>query len=166
MNDARQTIWHQGYERALKTITSLRNHSDLKYQKDTNNARKVIILNADKPLTRKYIPGVSIKRDAASVTKQEFEMDQMFYFNVGIDHVDKAQTVPGALEAICQEGAEALSEQGDMYVATLVKNGVDAGNVAVIDGTSVTKSNAIDKLEEGLVKLYQNNVTQANRIIF
>ena len=39
MNDARQTIWHQGYERALKTITSLRNHSDLKYQKDTNNAR-------------------------------------------------------------------------------------------------------------------------------
>lgn len=164
MNDARQTIWHQGYERALKTITSLRNHSDLKYQKDTNNARKVIILNADKPLTRKYIPGVSIKRDAASVTKQEFEMDQMFYFNVGIDHVDKAQTVPEALEAICQEGAEALSEQGDMYVATLVKNGVDAGNVAVIDGTSVTKSNAIDKLEEGLVKLYQNNVTQATEL--
>ena len=32
MNDARQTIWHQGYERALKTITSLRNHSDFKYE--------------------------------------------------------------------------------------------------------------------------------------
>ena len=72
MKDAMQTIWHQGYEKALKTITSLRNHCDFKYEKDTHNARKVIILNADKPLVRDYIPGVSIKRDPASVTKQEF----------------------------------------------------------------------------------------------
>jgi hypothetical protein len=160
MKDAMQTIWHQGYERALKTITSLRNHCDFKYEKDTHNARKVIILNADKPLVRKYVPGQSIKRDAASVTKQEFEMDQMYYFNVGLDHVDKAQTVPGALEAICQEGAEALSVEGDKYVAKLVADGVTAGTVEVIDGTSVTKSNAVEKLEDGFVVLYRNNVPQ------
>lgn len=160
MKDAMQTIWHQGYERALKTITSLRNHCDFKYEKDTHNARKVIILNADKPLVRKYVPGQSIKRDAASVTKQEFEMDQMYYFNVGLDHVDKAQTVPGALEAICQEGAEALSVEGDKYVAKLVADGVTAGKVEVIDGTSVTKSNAVEKLEDGFVILYRNNVPQ------
>lgn len=160
MKDAMQTIWHQGYEKALKTITSLRNHSDFKYEKDTHNARKVIILNADKPLVRKYVPGQAIKRDPASSTKQEFEMDQMYYFNVGIDHVDKTQTVDGALEAICQEGAEALTEQGDIYVAKLVNDGVTAGKVEVVDATSATKSNAIEKLEEGLVKLYKNNVTQ------
>ena len=164
MNDARQTIWHQGYERALKTITSLRNHSDFKYEKDTHNSRKVIILNADKPLVRKYTPGVSIKRDKASVTKKEFEMDQMYYFNVGIDHVDKAQTVPGSLEAICEEGAIALSEEGDKYVAKLVNDGVNAGIVEVIDGTSATKSNAIEKLEDGLVKLYRNNVPQKTEL--
>lgn len=160
MKDAMQTIWHQGYEKALKTITSLRNHCDFKYEKDTHNARKVIILNADKPLVRKYVPGQSIKRDAANVTKQEFEMDQMKYFNVGIDHVDKAQTVSGALEAICQEGAEALSVEGDKYVAELVANGVTTGKVEVIDGTSVTKSNAVEKLEDGFVILYRNNVPQ------
>ena len=157
MNDAIQTIWHQGYERALRTITSLRNHSDFKYEKDTENARKVIILNADKPLIRKYTPWTAIKRDKASVTKQEFEMDQMYYFNVGIDHVIKAQPVDGALEAICEEGAIALTEEGDKYVASLVKGGVDAGTVAVIDGTSVTKTNAIDKVEEGFAVLYGNN---------
>lgn len=160
MKDAMQTIWHQGYERALKTITSLRNHCDFKYERDTHNARKVIILNADKPLVRKYTPGTPIKRDAASVTKQEFEMDQMFYFNVGADHVDKAQTVPGALEAICEEGAIALSEKGDEYVATLVANGVNDGKVEVIDGTNVTKANAVEKLEDGFVVLYRNNVPQ------
>ena len=98
MNDAMQTIWHHGYERALRTITSLRNHSAFKYEKDTKNARKVIILNADKPLVRKYTPWTTIKRDKASITKQEFEMDQMYYFNVGIDHVIKTKTGGGALE--------------------------------------------------------------------
>ena len=160
MTDALQTIWHQGYERALRTITSLRNHSDFKYERDTKNARKVIILNADKPLVRKYTPGVAIKRDAASVTKQEFELDQMYYFNVGIDHVYKAQSVPGALEAICEEGAIALTEEGDKYVAKLVNDGVDAGTVEVIDGTSVNKTTAIEKVEDGFTVLYRNNVKQ------
>ena len=164
MNDALQTIWHQGYERALRTITSLRNHSDFKYERDTKNARKVIILNADRPLVRKYTPGVAIKRDAASVTKQEFELDQMYYFNVGIDHVYKAQSVPGALEAICEEGAIALTEEGDKYVAKMVNDGVDAGSVEVIDATSVTKNNAIEKVEDGFAKLYRNNVKQKTEL--
>lgn len=164
MNDALQTIWHQGYERALRTITSLRNHSDFKYERDTKNARKVIILNANRPLVRKYTPGVAIKRDAASVTKQEFELDQMYYFNVGIDHVYKAQSVPGALEAICEEGAIALTEEGDKYVAKLVNDGVDAGDVEVIDATSATKTNAIEKVEDGFAKLYRNNVKQKTEL--
>ncbi len=164
MNDALQTIWHQGYERALRTITSLRNHCDFKYERDTKNARKVIILNADKPTVRKYTPGVSIKRDAASVTKQEFELDQMYYFNVGLDHVYKAQSVPGALEAICEEGAIALTEEGDKYVAKMVNDGVDAGKVDVIDGTSVTKTNAIEKVEDGFTVLYRNNVKQKEEL--
>lgn len=164
MNDALQTIWHQGYERALRTITSLRNHSDFKYERDTKNARKVIILNADRPLVRKYTPGVAIKRDAASVTKQEFELDQMYYFNVGIDHVYKAQSVPGALEAICEEGAIALTEEGDKYVAKMVNDGVDAGSVEVIDATSATKTNAIEKVEDGFAKLYRNNVKQKTEL--
>ena len=160
MNAAMQTIWHQGYERALKTITSLRSHSDFKYERDTKNARKVIILNAGASIVRKYTPGVSIKRDGAVVGKQEFELDQMYYFNVGIDHVDKVQTVDGALEAICEENAIALTQEGDKYVAKLVADGVTAGKVEVIDGTSATKSNAIEKVEDGLVVLYRNNVPQ------
>ncbi len=160
MDAAMQTIWHQGYERALKNITSLRSHSDFKYERDTKNARKVIILNAGRSNVRKYVPGTPIKRDPASVGKQEFELDQMYYFNVGLDHADKAQTVPGALEAICEENSIALTEEGDKYVAKLVADGVTAGKVEVIDGTSATKSNAIEKVEDGLVVLYRNNVTQ------
>lgn len=164
MNAAMQTIWHQGYDRALKTITSLRSHSDFKYDRDSKNARKVIILNAGASKIRKYTPGVPIKRDAAAVGKNEFELDQMYYFNVGLDHVDKAQTVDGALEAICAENAIALTQEGDKYVSKLVADGVTDGKVEVIDGTSATKSNAIEKVEDGLVVLYRNNVTQTTEL--
>ena len=43
MDLAKQKIWHQAYEHALETITSLRNHCDFKYQKDTKNADPVYI---------------------------------------------------------------------------------------------------------------------------
>ena len=88
----------------------------------------------------------------------------MYYFNVGIDHVYKAQSVPGALEAICEEGAIALTEEGDKYVAKMVNDGVDAGSVEVIDATSVTKNNAIEKVEDGFAKLYRNNVKQKTEL--
>lgn len=41
MNAAMQTIWHKAYERALETITSMRNHCDFKYTKDTKTQRKL-----------------------------------------------------------------------------------------------------------------------------
>jgi len=113
MDTAKQTIWHKAYERALKTITSLRNHCDFKYDKDATNANKVIILNAVRPTVKKYTPGEKIEREAVSATSQELLIDQFHYFNIGIDDIVKAQTVPGALESSAEEGALALSKKGD-----------------------------------------------------
>ena len=47
---ATQKIWHKAYEHALATITSLRNHCDFKYEKDSKNADTVYILNAVRPI--------------------------------------------------------------------------------------------------------------------
>ena len=69
MNDAKQMIWHKAYERALKTITSLRNHCDFKYERDSKNAKTVRVLNAVRPSVRTYVPGTAITRDAVSSTK-------------------------------------------------------------------------------------------------
>ena len=56
MDVAMQTIWHKAYERALETITSLRNHCDFKYESDSKNAKEVKILNAVRPTVKKYVP--------------------------------------------------------------------------------------------------------------
>ena len=157
MNDAKQMIWHKAYERALKTITSLRNHCDFKYEKDANNADKVRILNAVRPTVRTYVPGTPITRDAVASTSMDLVIDQFKYFNIGMDDVIKAQTVPGAMEASAQEGSIALAEEGDKYVATIVKNGVTSNAIDTTSSVKATKTNAIDIVENGFEILYKKN---------
>lgn len=157
MEQALQTIWHQAYERALKTITSLRNHCDFKYSKDSKNAKEVKILNAVKPTAKRYTPGVSIEKEYVNATDMTLKLDQYFYFNIALDDIHKAQSVPGAMEATAQEGSLALAEEGDKYVASLVKEGVSDGTIEAVDAGAVTKSNVVDKVEDGFAVLYGNN---------
>lgn len=157
MNAAMQTIWHKAYERALETITSLRNHCDFKYSKDTKNAKEVKILNAVRPTTKKYVPGTPIEKEYISATEMTLKLDQFYYFNIALDDIHEAQSVPGAMECTAKEGSLALAEEGDKYVASLVKAGVDAGTIEAIDGGAVTKTNAVDKVEDAFAVLYGNN---------
>ena len=154
---ATQKIWHKAYEHALATITSLRNHCDFKYEKDSKNADTVYILNAVRPTVRTYVPGTDISRDAVDATRQALVIDQFKYFNIEMDDVYKAQTVPGALEASAMEGARALSEEGDKYVASLVKAGVEDSSIDTVTAFTPTKSNALEGIEEGFAVLYGKN---------
>lgn len=157
---AKQTIWHKAYEHALKNITSLRNHCDFKYEKDSKNADTVNILFAAKPTINTYVPGTAITRQAVDATRLQLTIDQFKYFNIGMDDVYKAQTVPGAMEAMAEEGATALAEEGDKYVAGLIKTAATASGtkVTVVAGGAITKANVVEKVEDALAGLYKNNV--------
>ena len=157
MDGAKQTIWHQAYIRALETITSLRNHCDFTFERDSKNAKEVKILNAVRPTVKKYVPGTKIERESISSTDQLLKLDQFRYINISIDDVVKAQTVPGAMEATAKEGALALSEEGDKYVAEIVKTATEDSSISSIDATNITKTNAVEKLEDAFVVLYGNN---------
>lgn len=156
---ATQKIWHKAYEHALQTITSLRNHCDFKYERDMTNADTVYILNAVRPTVRTYVPGTNLSRDAVDATRQALVLDQFKYFNIEMDDVYKAQTVPGAMEAAAKEGAIALSEEGDKYVASLIKAGAEAQTDPLMSTTRITptKANSLDAIEEGFQLLYEKN---------
>lgn len=157
MNVALQTVWHQAYERALETITSLRNHCDFKYERDSKNAKEVKILNAVRPTVKNYVPGTPIEKEYISVTDQILKLDQYRYFNIAIDDIAKAQSVPGAMETTAKEGTLALSEEGDKYVASLIKTAYTDSSISKLTAGSVTKTNAVEKLEEAFAVLYGNN---------
>lgn len=157
MDEAKQKIWHKAYEKALETITSLRNHCDFKYEKDTKNADTVYVLNAFVPTAKKYTPGTPIEREAVEASRKELKLTEFYYFNIELDDVDAVQSVPGALEAAAEEGARALSDQGDMYVASIIKTGVAEGKITALEASAVTKTNAVDKVEDAFATLYANN---------
>lgn len=157
MDKAMQTIWHKAYERALETVTSLRNHCDFKYERDSKNAKEVKILNAVRPTVKKYVPGTAIDKEYISATDMTLKLDQFYYFNIALDDIHKAQSVPGAMEATAKEGSLALAEEGDKYVASIVKAGVEAGTITAVDGGAITKTNVLDAVESGFEVLYGNN---------
>ena len=155
-----QTIWSRKFNQALETITSLRNHCDFKYERDSKNAKEVKILNVVRPTIHTYVPGTAITREGATDGSMLLKIDQFKYFNFEVDDVDKAQSVPGLMDELTREASRGLAEEGDKYVASLVKAGVEDGTSPLAQSASVislTKANAVRSVEDGLAKLYENN---------
>ena len=125
-----QTIWSHSILRSLETITSLRKHCNFQYEKDSANAKEVKILSVNRPTIRKYVPGTPLVRESATDASQLLKLDQYYYFNFEVEDIVKAQSVPGLMEALTDEAAKGLALEGDKYVATVIKEAVDAGEVS------------------------------------
>lgn len=155
-----QTIWSKSIQKALKTITSLRNHCDFQYEKDSKNAKEVKILSVTRPTIRTYVPGTAITLEGLTDASQLLKLDQYKYFNFEVEDIDKAQSVPGLMEEASREAALGLKEEGDKYVASIVKTATEATTGALSQSgvIALTTSNAMSSVEAGFAKLYQNNV--------
>lgn len=153
-----QTIWSKSILRSLEKITSLRNHCDFQYEKDSHNAKEVKILSVNRPTIRTYVPGTALVRESAADSSQLLQLNQYRYFNFEVEDIVKAQSVPGLMEALTDEAGKGLALEGDMYVAEVVKTAVDAGEVtASASEIALSASNAMASVEEGFTVLYQND---------
>lgn len=160
-----QTIWSKAIQKELKTITSLRNHCDFQYEKDSKNAREVKILSVNRPTVRTYVPGTPIELEGLTDASQLLQLNQYKYFNFEVEDIDKAQSVPGLMEDASRQAAIALKEEGDKYVATIVKEAADNSTIAVEEAT-VTKENAMETYEGILASLYEKNVPVSETLYF
>ena len=155
-----QTIWSKSILRSLKKITSLRNHCNFQYEKDSKNAKEVKILSVNRPTIRTYVPGTAITRESATDSSQLLQLNQYRYFNFEVEDIVKAQSVQGLMEALTDEASKGLAEEGDKYVASIVKADVEAGTPTVSMSSSVitlTTSNAMASVEDGFATLYGND---------
>lgn len=153
-----QTIWSKSILRSLDKITSLRNHCNFQFEKDSKNAKEVKILSVNRPTIRTYVPGTPLTRESAADSSQFLKLDQYRYFNFEVEDIVKAQSVPGLMEALTDEAGKGLALEGDLYVAEVVKAGVDGGEIAASSSeVSLTNSNAMSTVEEGFAVLYGND---------
>lgn len=155
-----QTIWSKSILRSLEKITSLRNHCNFQYEKESKNAKEVKILSVNRPTIRTYVPGTPIQREGATDSSQTLMLNQYRYFNFEVEDIVKAQSVPGLMEALTDEAGKGLALEGDKYVAEIVKADVesDAPTVSVSGSViTLTNKNAMESVEAGFATLYAND---------
>ena len=160
ITEFQQTIWSKSILRSLDKITSLRNHCNFQYEKDSKNAKEVKILSVNRPTIRTYVPGVAITRESATDSSQLLKLDQYRYFNFEVEDIVKAQSVPGLMEALTDEASKGLAEEGDRYVASKVKEEVESDNPRISMSDTIitlTKENAMASVEDGFATLYGND---------
>lgn len=150
-------VWSKSILKSLEKITSLRNHCDFQYEKDTENAKEVKILNVVRPTIRQYIPGTALVRESVRDDERILKLDQYHYYNYEIEDIDQKQSVPGLMEATTDEAAQGLALKGDEYVAQIVKAAAEAEEIGVSSEITLNKSNAVEAVENGFVKLYEND---------
>lgn len=153
-----QTIWSKSILRSLDKITSLRNHCNFQYEKDSHNAKEVKILSVNRPTIRTYVPGTALVRESAADSSQLLQLNQYRYFNFEVEDIVKAQSVPGLMEALTDEAGKGLALEGDKHVAEVVKAAADAKEIAVsATEIALTKGNAMSSVEDGFTVLYGND---------
>lgn len=152
-----QTIWSKSILRSLEKITSLRNHCNFQYEKESKNAKEVKILSVNRPTIRTYVPGTALVRESVADSSQLLQINQYKYFNFEVEDIVKAQSVPGLMEALTDEAAKGLALEGDKYVAEVVKTAADGGEVTASEVITLTNKNAMESVEEGFATLYAND---------
>jgi len=156
----KQTLWSKKIQNALDTLTGLRTHCDYQFEGEIKAGNKLKITGSVAPTIGTYVPGTDITIENIDGVDQELVIDQFKYFARYFDNVDKAQSIPGVLENDTRECAKSLHEEGDKYVASIIKAEIEKTGSTVAKGAAFTpsKTNAVEKVEEGLVALYTNNV--------
>ncbi len=154
-----RTVWSAKIQTALETTTGLKNHSDYEFEGEIKGAKEVKILGVQRPTISTYVPGTKLTREQGTDNSQLLKIDQYRYFNFDVEDIDQAQSQKGLLATLTAEAGKGLAEEADKYIAKVVKDAVDAGEVqASASAVSVTKTNSIATLEEALTVLYANNV--------
>ena len=96
-----------------------------------------------------------------SESERSLLIDQAKCFNFQIDDIDRAQSVPGLMNAAMKVAANALSNAADSYVYSLYG---EAENM--IYNPEPTVDNILDTFLEARKELYKNNVTDSSDVIF
>lgn len=120
---------------------------------------RVHITGLGRPTIQTYTKEQTLTAEYLNDNTVELVIDQAKYFDVWLDDVDKKQALQDPMSTIMQEGRRALVETMDAYIGTLYSQ---AG--ASVTETEVRATNIIEKISNGITKLYENNVPTSEEI--
>jgi hypothetical protein len=158
-------LWSKAIMKNLDVITSMRKHSDYSFNSEIKYGTKLHITKLGDTQIRNYVQGTDITFDNVDGDEVILEINQQRYFGKEYDDIDKVQAIPGAVEADMKETAKALALDADEFVSATLYKAVADGKISA-SATAITpnKGNVVDAIEDGLVKLYERNVSPAETL--
>lgn len=152
------TFWSKYIQTELAKDLVIANWCDYKFEGEIKYGERVKIVGAVRPTINTYVPGTDITIESLADNAQYLDIDYADYFAFEVDDVDKAQSMPGYLDAQFSEAKKALAEKEDATVAKVAADGaltnMKSSSLDISAQTSPT-----DSIDAGLVKLYKNNVS-------
>jgi hypothetical protein len=161
-NNFKPTFWSKHIMRELERECQLYDFCWKQYEGEARMGEKVKILGVGAPTIGTYT-GATIGAPETVADQSSFlAIDQFKYFNFAVDDVDKAQAVPGLMEALLSEAVRALAIEKDKYVA-----GLAAGkNIkATASSSADTADECYALVKAGLIWLRENDVKLSDEIV-
>ncbi len=115
------TVWSKYIQLGTEKKCRLVDDCWKQFEGDAQAGAEVKILGIGKPTISDYY-GTSIgDPEVVPDSSVYLKLDQAKYFNFMIDDIDRAQSVPGVMEALLDEAIALMARERDSYVASLAE---------------------------------------------
>ncbi len=160
------TVWNKAIGRELERLCVFAENTNRQYEGEVKNiGDSVRILGVAKPTIYTTNSGGIVLPTAEEIqdTAVTMNINQIAYFNYMMEDLDTSRLAKESVEtALNLETSEGLACEMDKFIANL-----SLDKMAILDSKTaykVTKDNVLDKIDEALMKLYQNDVSQNTRV--
>lgn len=148
------TIWSAKILEDVELECKLVDNCWREYEGDAKYAGSVKILGVGDVTIGTYAKA-DITIQEVNDKGQILTIDQAKYFAFVFDDVDKAQSVPGLMEATRAEGVRGLAQARDAYVAGLIKTGTN-----ITTATALSEDGIKTAIDDALVALKERNCNE------
>ncbi len=150
------TFWSKHIQTELERNCTLADWCNTKFEGEAKKGEKVKILGLGTPTIGDYIPGKPIA-DPENVADASMylEIDNAKYFNVSIDDVDKAQSIPGIMEKNLENAAREFATIRDKYVGSLAAK---SDYITSASAAITTAAKAKEIIDAAILQLRENDV--------
>ncbi len=149
------TFWSKHIQLELERISTLADWCNTKFEGEAKKGEQVKILGLAVPTIGDYVEGTPINSpEKPDDESQYLKITEAKYFNVGIDDIDKAQTINGIMEANLTNAAREFAVIRDKFVGSLA-----ADAEGIVDAGAVTSAKAAKQaIDAAILKLRENDV--------
>ena len=156
------TIWSENLLTALDKQYVAVAHCNRDYEGEIKNKGSVVkICGVGNIAINDYTKDTDMSTpQALSDTVKELVIDQAKYFNFQIDDIDKTQCSPKLMDAAVKVAANALANQADKHIYSLVSK---AGHT--ISCAYASNGDLFDAIIAARQKLYESNVSDMENVV-